>query len=136
MTQTDEALRHQAEEARRMHDPANQVDTYAGRCSLCSYTRHPCEIYDLADEVVGLLDRLRMHEPPDRFDRDAASKLGVTTYPLPDPALMDLATVGLWVGRFMWAFPGHDERAEFARRLGLRIAEIGATTEDRSNDDD
>ena len=52
---TDE-LRQFATFARSQHDPAQQADNPYQRCSLCHYTRHPCDVYELADAVLRLLD--------------------------------------------------------------------------------
>ena len=45
-------------EAQQAHDPAQQVDNGYERCALCSYTRHPCDVYELATIVLTLLGRL------------------------------------------------------------------------------
>ena len=54
-----EAIKAEAEETRDLHDPAQQArkddDAWAGRCMLCHYTRHPCDAYSMADEVLNLL---------------------------------------------------------------------------------
>ena len=63
--ESDDALRRYALETQRMHDPAQQGDVIAsiepfpGRCALCHYTRHPCDVYELASVVLALLDRGR-----------------------------------------------------------------------------
>lgn len=49
---------------RDAHDPALQPHTY-DRCALCSYTRHPCDVHELTDELLGLYDRL--HTAPDEL---------------------------------------------------------------------
>lgn len=46
-----------AESVRDAHDPTMQVgNDYKERCELCSFTRHPCDPYDMADTVLHLLD--------------------------------------------------------------------------------
>jgi hypothetical protein len=55
--EADAELRAYAESVRRQHDPRNQ-DHHYERCELCGFTRHPCVTYELADEVIKLLDRL------------------------------------------------------------------------------
>jgi hypothetical protein len=48
-----------AYEMRRAHDPAQQGDdAWPGRCAQCSYCRHPCVTFELADGVLSLLDEL------------------------------------------------------------------------------
>ena len=51
----EEALgqREWAYSVRAAHDPETQGHGYE-RCSLCSYTRHPCEAFELADTVIAL----------------------------------------------------------------------------------
>lgn len=49
-------LRSFAFDLREQHNPANQSHQYE-RCEHCHYTRHPCDIYDLASIVLALLDR-------------------------------------------------------------------------------
>jgi len=41
----------------REHDPANQGHGYE-RCALCHFTRHPCDAYDAAFAILGLLERV------------------------------------------------------------------------------
>lgn len=56
----DDALRREALDAQRRHDPVNQgTDFWPNRCAICHYTHHPCETYDLATTVLMLLDRGR-----------------------------------------------------------------------------
>jgi len=50
-----DALRREALDAQMRHDPTAQQNGYQ-RCELCHYTRHPCEVYDLATTVLALLD--------------------------------------------------------------------------------
>lgn len=40
------------------HHPDNQDHRYQGRCSLCSFTRWPCDIYDLAVDWCEMHDAL------------------------------------------------------------------------------
>lgn len=46
-----------AESERVLHDPARQEGNGYERCELCHFTRHPCDVHDLASMVLGLLDR-------------------------------------------------------------------------------
>jgi hypothetical protein len=55
---SDEQLRDFAQFELDRHDPANQEGNGYERCELCHYTRHPCDVYDLAAGVLRLLDRL------------------------------------------------------------------------------
>jgi len=48
--------------AQRQHDPTNQDGNPYERCEHCHYTRHPCEVYDLATMVLALLDQGRTGE--------------------------------------------------------------------------
>jgi len=72
---TRDELRRYALETQRMHDPAQQGDVIAsiepfpGRCALCSYTRHPCDVYELASVVLELLDAGRTDDPWERGGR-------------------------------------------------------------------
>ena len=52
-------LRAYALDEQRLHTPAQQTDNPYDRCALCSYTRHPCEVHDLASAVLSLLDEGR-----------------------------------------------------------------------------
>jgi len=54
----NEQLREFAQAMLTSHDPANQEDNGYERCALCHFTRHPCDVYDLAAAVLRLLDRL------------------------------------------------------------------------------
>jgi len=48
-------LIRQARHALYAHTPDNQgADRWPDRCSLCHYTRHPCEVYDLAAGIIAL----------------------------------------------------------------------------------
>jgi len=56
----DPAIRAAVLETQQRHDPANQGDVgFPGRCALCSFTRHPCEIHELATLCLLLLDERR-----------------------------------------------------------------------------
>jgi hypothetical protein len=52
-------LRRFALDCQRQHDPQHQPQNGYLRCALCSYTRHPCDVYDLATSVLWLLDEGR-----------------------------------------------------------------------------
>lgn len=52
----DDDLRMFANAMLFSHNPEYQEDNPYGRCALCHYTRHPCDVYDLAAAVIGLLD--------------------------------------------------------------------------------
>jgi hypothetical protein len=53
-------LRRYALHEQRNHDPAQQGDaSWPDRCMHCHYTRHPCDVYDLASAVLWLLDEGR-----------------------------------------------------------------------------
>ena len=60
----DADLRVFAQAAIDQHTPANQRlqggegvgDNPYDRCALCHFTRHPCDVYDLAAGVLRLLD--------------------------------------------------------------------------------
>jgi hypothetical protein len=54
----DHDLRVFARAALNEHDPTQQPGNPYERCALCHYTRHPCDVYDLAHYVLQLLDRL------------------------------------------------------------------------------
>lgn len=54
----DVELREHATAVMDAHDPSKQEGNSYERCALCSYTRHPCDTYDLAASVVALLNRL------------------------------------------------------------------------------
>ena len=49
------ALRQHAEGIMHQHNPDNQRHNYE-RCELCGFTRHPCDLYDLAEDLLALLD--------------------------------------------------------------------------------
>lgn len=55
-------LRRYAIYAQRQHNPAFQKNGY-DRCEHCHYTRHPCDVYDLATAVLWLLDDGRTDDP-------------------------------------------------------------------------
>jgi len=44
---------------RDQHDPHKQQNGYE-RCQLCGFTRHPCDTYELASEVLRLLGEQAM----------------------------------------------------------------------------
>jgi hypothetical protein len=50
-------LRRFAEDEIARHTPANQPNNGYDRCAECHFTRHPCDVYDLAAAVLRLLDR-------------------------------------------------------------------------------
>jgi hypothetical protein len=54
----DEALRVEALAIRTAHDPEHQKDNGYERCALCHFTRHPCDAFDMADQVLTLLNRI------------------------------------------------------------------------------
>lgn len=54
---TDAEVRADAHAVRDAHDPKLQKDNPYERCSLCHFTRHPCEAYEMADAVLRLLHR-------------------------------------------------------------------------------
>jgi len=54
----DDDLRGFALEAQLQHDPTQQDGNPYKRCEHCHYTRHPCDVYDLATAVLALLDRV------------------------------------------------------------------------------
>jgi hypothetical protein len=54
---SDDDLRKFARAALNEHDPEQQPGNSYERCALCHYTRHPCDVYDLAHYVLVLLDR-------------------------------------------------------------------------------
>ena len=60
---------------RESHTPEHQDGNGYNRCALCSYVRHPCETWELADDLVTLLeqgaDRIRVG-CPNCVDRAAA----------------------------------------------------------------
>lgn len=67
---SDDDLRTFARAAIDQHTPANQRlqggegvgDNPYDRCALCHFTRHPCDVYDLAAAVLRLLDEIeRLH---------------------------------------------------------------------------
>ena len=49
-------LRQYATFAMAQHDPAQQEGNGYNRCEHCHYTRHPCDVYELASAVLRLLD--------------------------------------------------------------------------------
>lgn len=53
---TRDEMREYATAARAQHDPANQEGNPYERCELCHFTRHPCDVHDLASMVLALLD--------------------------------------------------------------------------------
>lgn len=55
MSMNHDAIRAEAEATRDAHDPTKQPDNGYNRCALCHYTRHPCDAYSMADEVLQLL---------------------------------------------------------------------------------
>lgn len=55
-TWTVEEVRLYAEGARDQHTPSNQQDNPYDRCAHCHFTRHPCEVYDLASLVLALIE--------------------------------------------------------------------------------
>jgi hypothetical protein len=59
---TDDQLRRYALDEQRLHNPKNQGHNYE-RCEHCHYTRHPCDVYELASCVLFLLDRGRTDDP-------------------------------------------------------------------------
>lgn len=56
---TRDDLRRFALDCQQQHDPAQQEDNPYDRCALCHFTRHPCDVYDLATAVLWLLDEGR-----------------------------------------------------------------------------
>lgn len=56
---TRDELRRFALENQISHTPGNQEGNGYQRCALCHYTRHPCDVYDLATAVLWLLDEGR-----------------------------------------------------------------------------
>lgn len=50
----DAELRAWVLSVQRAHDPAKQEHPYS-RCALCGFTRHPCDVYELAEELLGRL---------------------------------------------------------------------------------
>ena len=49
-------LRRFAQDELDRHTPAKQEGNGYNRCELCHYTRHPCDVYDLAAAVLRLLE--------------------------------------------------------------------------------
>jgi hypothetical protein len=49
-------LRRFALDLQSAHDPSQQPDNGYERCAVCHYTRHPCDVFDLASCVLWLLD--------------------------------------------------------------------------------
>ena len=60
---TDDELRRYALGSMKLHDPAQQEGNGYERCEHCHYTRHPCDVYELAQIVLALLDRGRTDDP-------------------------------------------------------------------------
>ena len=56
---SDDEIRQYATSERDLHDPAQQEGNGYDRCEHCHYTRHPCDVYELATVVLALLDRGR-----------------------------------------------------------------------------
>lgn len=61
----DDQLRRYALDEQRLHDPEQQDQSAAfpNRCAHCHYTRHPCDVHELATAVLWLLDRGRTDDP-------------------------------------------------------------------------
>ena len=59
MPESDDDIRRYALYSQRQHDPDRQRGNSYARCMHCHYTRHPCDVYDLATTVLMLLDRGR-----------------------------------------------------------------------------
>ena len=57
-------LRAFAQDELDRHTPANQENNGYERCALCHYTRHPCDVYDLAAAVLRLLNRYMPTDAP------------------------------------------------------------------------
>ena len=55
LTMTHDEIRKEAEAVLANHDPTLQDDNGYMRCALCHYTSHPCDAYDMADQVLKLL---------------------------------------------------------------------------------
>lgn len=60
-------IRHLALQLRAEHDGRTQGSVLASidphpRCSVCHYTRHPCAVFELADDVLTYIDRDRTGE--------------------------------------------------------------------------
>jgi hypothetical protein len=58
------ALRTEALAIRTAHDPEHQDDNGYERCAICHFTRHPCDAFDMADQVLGLLNQIEHPAPP------------------------------------------------------------------------
>ena len=57
-------LRRLALQLRSEHDGRTQGSVLASidphpRCAVCNYTRHPCTVFELADDVLTYLDQGR-----------------------------------------------------------------------------
>lgn len=52
---TNDELRRFAVYLLFAHYPPKQADNGFDRCAVCSYTRHPCDVFDLAASVLHLL---------------------------------------------------------------------------------
>ena len=63
---TDDQVRRYALDEQRLHNPKNQGHGY-DRCEHCHFTRHPCDVYELASVVLFLLDRGRTDDPWERI---------------------------------------------------------------------
>jgi hypothetical protein len=66
---TDDELRRYALGSMKLHDPKQQEGNGYDRCEHCHYTRHPCDVYELAQIVLTLLDRGRTDDPWERGGR-------------------------------------------------------------------
>lgn len=56
---TDDELRQYAESVRETHNAERQeIGRKYDRCEHCGFTRHPCEVYEMAGSVIALLGRL------------------------------------------------------------------------------
>jgi hypothetical protein len=65
--ESDDDIRRYALDCQRQHDPDQQEGNGYARCMHCHYTRHPCDVYDLATTVLMLMDRGRTDDPWQRF---------------------------------------------------------------------
>jgi hypothetical protein len=72
---TDDELRAYALDSQAQHDPSKQDDNPYERCAHCHYTRHPCDVFDLATAVLQLLDRGHTEgQPVDEYSGLAAER--------------------------------------------------------------
>lgn len=57
-------LRRLALQLRSEHDGRTQGSAIDSRprCAVCNYTRHPCAVFELADDVLTYLDQGRTGE--------------------------------------------------------------------------